>query len=437
MKIKFFLFYFIFIYCWSVSAQTNDTINFTRVDSISITGNKITEEDIILRELTFEIGDSLDAKTLEYNRERIYSLGIFNQVYLVTDSINYNHLRIIVEESWYIYPLPYTELKDRDWKKFSYGMDFIIRNFRGRNETLHARAAFGYDPSYYLFYSSPYLLKEQNIFFSSSLSYRNVRNRSITAANLYGSDFDQRIITGEIGVGKRFLLFHRAAVSFFYQYIANPVYLPGFTASGDRIDRVPGIGLGYSYDTRDLVQFPSDGIYANVNLLLKGLGDRGVNYQIYNFDYREFRKIYKLLNVKWRFASRVSGGKLVPYYDYSFLGLGERVRGHIDDRIEGHNSYVASLEFYYPIISEMNVNLDFVPLIPAELLHYRVALYTQIFGDAGGVKTKGLPFRMKDIQSGYGGGITLLILPYNILRFEYALDEYKNGEFIFDLGISF
>ena len=86
-----------------------------KVDSILILGNKITEPDIILRELTFAMGDSVSYEQLKFNRERIYSLGIFNRVELnITEESHSNILIISVEESWYIYPIPFVELEDKD-----------------------------------------------------------------------------------------------------------------------------------------------------------------------------------------------------------------------------------------------------------------------------------------------------------------------------------
>jgi outer membrane protein assembly factor BamA len=110
------------------------------VDSIRIIGNDITDADIITRELTFPIGDSISYDEMMYNRERIFSLGIFNRVDLYTEvTDNINILIIDVEESWYIYPLPFAELKDKSWDKFSYGMDIYVKNFRGRNEFIRIR----------------------------------------------------------------------------------------------------------------------------------------------------------------------------------------------------------------------------------------------------------------------------------------------------------
>jgi outer membrane protein assembly factor BamA len=409
------------------------------VDSIAIQGNDITEKEIILRELTFNVGDTINNKILLYNSERIFSLGIFTKVRLFRDPLSFpkNVVQILVNESWYIYPIPLAELKDRDWKKISYGFDLVLQNFRGRNETLRARALFGYDPSLSISYSNPYFIWKDNISLELNLSYHDTKNISSTAKYLYGGDFNQKFVSAGVGIGKRFGLFQKVGISFNYNYIQSPAYIKGISASHDRIDRLFSIGASYSYDTRDLRQFAREGILGSASYELKGLGIDDINYQIASIDFREYRKLFGELGAKWRLASRFTMGNLVPFYDYSYLGFRERIRGHFNNESEGNNLYLASLELNYPVIKDFNISLDFIPIIPKQLLSYRVALYLQMFGDTGATQLNGHQISIKDFQSGYGMGLTLLILPYNIVRFEVAFNENLHSEFIFDIGTSF
>lgn len=408
------------------------------IDSIQVIGHEITEPDIILRELTFGIGDSVSRDDLDYNRDRIYSLGIFTRVDLLIETMeNYNKLIIWVEESWYIYPIPFAELKDRDWDKISYGLDIYVKNFRGRNETISGRAAFGYDPSFALSYYNPLLVTSEDIFFGINLFYLNARNKSKLAEQLYGSIFDQKFINGSITIGKRFGLYNKLALFGTYNYVETPVFIPGVSASDDRIDRVPSLGIQYSYDTRDLAQFPRTGIHSILSAEVKGAGINDVSYLIYSLDFREYRKLWGDLGSKWRIAARITAGDDVPFYDHSFLGFSERVRGHYENEREGNSLYIASAELNYPIIKDVNLNFDFIPIVPDELLHYRVALYVQLFADAGTTLFKGENVALNKFNRGYGMGLTFLVLPYNLARIEAALDEFGNLEWILDLGISF
>ena len=87
MRNSFKIFFLILIINLSLNAQQEDTLYYkgnysVKIDSIKIAGNEITDEFIILRELTFGIGDTLNPGLASFNRERIYSLDIFNEVKL-------------------------------------------------------------------------------------------------------------------------------------------------------------------------------------------------------------------------------------------------------------------------------------------------------------------------------------------------------------------
>ncbi len=424
-------------------AQVQDTIKYLQnyrvvIDSIKLVGNETTKDFIIMRELNFSPGDALTPDLAKYNRDRIYSLGIFNVVDVYPETIQGKNYAVIdVEEGWYIYPVPFLEMRENDWKKLSYGAILVVKNFRGRNETVSLSGAFGYNPFLRLMYYTPYLSRKDDIFFNVSASYGSISNKSSVAAALHGSDYDQKNITGAVEIGKRFGLYQRLSITAGYSYIETPFFIKGISASDSRIDHTPFISLGYSYDTRDLIQFPKNGLLGAAAFQLKGLGSDGINYNIFKLDFREYRPIVGDLYAKWRFTTRLTGGKLVPFYDLSYIGYDERIRGHYTEQLEGNNYYLGSMELYYPILKDIHISLDFIPLLPKSLLSYRVAIYTELFGDAGTVKFKGETLSINDIRSGYGGGLTLLILPYNVIRFEAGFDEYHNAEFIFNVAVSF
>jgi len=313
----------------------------------------------------------------------------------------------------------------------------LLRNFRGENESIRIRAGFGYDPTILLYYEHPYLFRKQNIYFSGEVFYQNALNKSNIAEHIYGGDFKQKFIGGYLDFGNRFNIYNKIDLQLGYYYIETPQYFPGISASGHRIDHQFTIGLSYAYDTRDLAQFPSIGTYAFSMIQFKGLGIDGINYQVINFDLREYFKILKELRIKGRITSRLTYGKLVPYYDYSFIGYQERIRGHYNQIEEGNDYYIGSVELNYPVIKDMNVNLNFVPIIPNSLLSYRFAFYLELFMDSGTALMKNQRLDFNNFKSGYGGGLIFLILPYNILRIEYALGQQKHSEWILGLGLSF
>lgn len=409
------------------------------VDSIQITGNETTEDFVILRELTFGIGDTLNPRIAEYSRERIYSLRIFNEVRLRPFAINEkNILRIEVEESWYIYPIPFITLKDRDWNKVSYGISVALHNFRGRNETLRGIAAFGYDPSFGFSYFNPNLSYNHNLNFQMEVGYGTVTNKSTKAEELYGNSFTQKTFTSRVQIGKRFGNYNWFYLKTGFDYIETPFYQAGVNASNSNIDRTLSVGASYVFDTRDLTLYATNGIYTLLNFEFKGLGIDGINYRVADLEFREYRKIVQKFTAKWRISLRHTAGETVPYYDYSYIGYSERIRGYFyDDSREGNDRFLGSVEINYPIIQETRINLYFIPLLPRSLLSYRVSLIGELFGDTGTTKNTYEPVTIKSFNTGYGTGISFLLLPYFICRLEFAINDNRNTEWIFDLGASF
>lgn len=441
MKNFIFIFFLALLFYADMFSQT-DSVSIVgsfafRVDSIKISGNNITDEDIIFRELTFKENDSVNYSILKFNEDRIYSLGIFTTVNLIPYRTDNKIILVIeVKESWYIWPLPFAHLKDRSWDKITYGFDVNVKNFRGRNESLRTRFAFGYDPSISVQYYNPLFISSQSISLQFDLNYGKMNNISYRAKRLYGGDFDQKYSGASLTLGKRSKLFHYAFLFGAFQYIETSKYIKGISASNERIDRLFTLGFGYAYDSRNLIQAPDNGIYFNTSYQFKGMGINDIDYKIFNLDFREYRPLYGNLSAKWRLYMRQTYGYNVPYFDYSYLGYAERIRGYFNTSAEGNSAYLASFEFKYPLIKEWDIEFDF-PIVPKSLQTYRVSIYAQTFYDAGTVKDRGEDLMWKNILSGYGFGLTLLVLPYNTARIEMGFNEHGKYEWIFDIGISF
>lgn len=419
------------------SVITLPVYNF-KIDSVKITGSEITENFVIERELTFKEGDTVNTKILEFNKERIFSLGIFSKVELkpkVVDGKNF--IFIEVKEIWYIYPIPFITIKDNDWKKLSYGMNLFLQNFRGRNEKIRAHAAFGFDPSYSFSYNNPYFIFENEISFNAGISYSKVKNKSNIAKYLYGEDFDQKIYGFDLTFGKRITLYQNIFFNIGYKVIETPFFLKGVSASDGKIDHLASTELTYVYDTRDLRQFAREGFYFLADLNYKGLGINGIQYEVLKFDLRKYEKLFGKLSGKIRATTRFTFGGLVPFYDFSYLGFSDRIRGYYQTEMEGRDSYLISTELNYPVFDYFNFDLSFIPVLPKEMLSYRIAVYAELFADAGTTKFKGQSISLKDFNSGYGAGLTFLFLPYSTFRIEFAVNDRGVSQWIFGLGTSF
>lgn len=434
------IFLLITIFTISLSANSIDSLKSNqkiKVDSIVVKGNKRTENFIILRELTFSIGDSIDNKTIHFNKERIFSLGLFNRVEIGFDSLNFSKVIIQVEETWYIYPIPLWVIEKNSIKNLTVGLDLVWNNFRGRNEVVHTIFGIGYNPFFMMQYLNPAIYYNEKIGLTFGFGLYHSKNKNESAIRLLNQNFRYKMIKLSAGLFKRINQFNLFGFTIGFDNIQNELNDANiFMASKKSIDKVPYISIYFINDTRDLKQYPENGNYFNLNFTHKGLDLYDVSYNIIKTDFRFYQKIFSYLTLKERFVARNTFGENVPIYDYSYFGYEEKIRGYNNVYFENQNLFFTSYELNVPILNEFNLSID-LPLIPKSLTSARIGIYSTLFFDAG-ISYKNLnEWKISKFNSGYGIGLVLLILPFEIIRFEYSLNKYGKGEFVIGNKYSF
>ncbi len=165
-----------------------------RIGEIQIEGNKITRSYIIVRELPFHPGDSIDniglPDRLEKGRGQLINLNLFNQVNITHqyyDSVGTCWIRvhIVLVEKWYLWPIPFVSIADRNpnqWKesgydlsRLNYGLYLFRYNARGINHTIKASFVNGYSRQLGLEYRVPYWDKKKHFgsVFAASFRHNN------------------------------------------------------------------------------------------------------------------------------------------------------------------------------------------------------------------------------------------------------------------------
>ena len=118
------LFAFFIFCCFSIIVYSQEKIEIT---NIIITGNKITKDDVLLRELTFKKGDVLSQASLEgkikESKENLTNLMLFNFNHITFENnTEKTDVYIEVVERWYIWPYPILEISERNfnvwWDEF-------------------------------------------------------------------------------------------------------------------------------------------------------------------------------------------------------------------------------------------------------------------------------------------------------------------------------
>lgn len=401
------------------------------ISEIRILGNRTTKNYIILREMSLNVGDRITPESLKHDQQRIYDLQLFNKVDLqYTIEGEEATLYVIVHERWYIFPLPIIGVKYRDPKNLYYGGAILHQNFRGRNEKVFLLMTFGFDRWLELNYYNPRLTADCDYYFQTYIRLAKVQN-----LRPHVGMYEQQRYGGRILVGKRFGLYQFLSIWVDRDIWIVPQSVRDGTISSTGRDAFSSLGLSYTYDTRDMREYTTEGDSYSIFATKNGFGESGVDFFRYGSSLRAFRKVMGDVSVGGRVFGTMTGGGRVPPYRYLYFGYEERIRGHFSKILEGENIIGANVECRIPILSPKYFSLPEIPIPQFSLL--RFGLYAGLFVDAGKVWYRHEGFAARGWSSGIGGGLHI-ILPYSIvLRTEYAWNEKGADEFVLDIGASF
>ena len=150
---------FLIIFSLGLNAQ-QDTDSYVVVSDIVVSGNNVTKDAIIFRELTFAVGDTIPLQRwkeeLRVSNENVLNTTLFNFVSFEQQEDksvkNGVILNIDVVERWYLWLFPYLAYSDRnlnawyeanDIARFSYGVEMKYRNFLGLKHNLNLTLILG------------------------------------------------------------------------------------------------------------------------------------------------------------------------------------------------------------------------------------------------------------------------------------------------------
>lgn len=441
---------------------------YTVIQDIRIEGNKRTKERVILRELTFKIGDTIRLEelpvVLKESEEWVLNTGMFNegQVFLEGPAEN-GQVVVSVKEALYIFPTPVFELVDRNikvwwvqhnrsFRRMRIGGEFIHTNLTGNRDRLKLQAKFGYSDQYTLSYTTPYLDKKQQV--TMTFSGRYSRMREINYSNAGNTQFfyrdeDQFIYFRWNGyLGLNFRPKNHIQHSFGLEYNHNRIdpsvtdeLNPNFFLDGRILQRFMTFHYNFNYQKVDVRPYPWTGLTFNLHVRKDGLGlhaDRNSLYLLPDV------AIYVPLGARFNTAFEVGGKFSIvrqrqPFNDYRALGFGRAY-------LYGYDLYVVDgLDMVYfrnrLRMRMVDFRVNFGKFMPIKSLRSMpVRLVGSINSSIGFVND---PYN-DDYTSfhnrmlyGVGFGLDLVLFYDKVLRFEYSYNHLlENGLFLrLDLNI--
>lgn len=439
-----------------------DSVEMVYVNQIYLSGNKITKNRIIFRELAVKPGDSLCyndfIKALQKSKENLNNISLFNFVevrdmQVVANGKRQANVHIDVIERWYIWPMPLIELAERnpnawwetkDLSKINYGLFFTWENFRGRREALKLTAQGGYDEKFAFHYDIPFINKPQT--FGIILGAGLRRNHEVTYQTINNKPVrhrDDNYIRQEyfayaaLNIRKNIHNSHYFELEYNDHQYEDEIFQlnPDFDPDQDKDFKYFSLTYFYKNDHRDSRTYPINGYYMDAILVKRGLGispASNVNLLSLTSNLRKYWNLGNQWYLGTGFTGRVANTDRNPYFLNTGLGYNnDFVRGYEHYVIDGQNFALIKTDLKYALFQNRITSL---PVLPSKFNKIHWSIYLSFFADVA-YSTTDLPQLTNTLQNeallGYGTGINFVSYYDMVFRFEYSFNKMgERGFFI-------
>ena len=412
------------------------TIPFAQiVSSIDIRGYKHTKEYVIKREIQHPLHVQLDSVLAQADRARIENLGIYSMVTWQAVPLEDGSVKLryhVIESTRFIPIIVPQYEEDTGW---SLVMGGIFKNFRGRNESLTIGGLIGGVDAYGIDFNNPWIFGDH-----VSLSLQIGKHFS----NHVFLPYERQTSSFEINMGRYFGYQKRISLGFEFE---NKDFV------GDNTIEFKYIApqSSFAYDTRDIYNDPSSGIYIfHFAQYFKYLNIKG-NSLAWTQSYSAFTSPIKG-NRKTTIGANITlnstHGDLYKEMFMYGLGGGYSVRGW---KIETRNLYEQGKQQYrfgfYSAISSLELRQTIIPRFAIEQpspfgpVKSELGLQAVLFIDGGVAGDSWNDLRKKSAMFGVGLGVRIPAALAGIIRFDYGWSFYESAavesSFHFSVGHKF
>ena len=442
-----------------INTVSDSVGRFIHINRIFVLGNRITRDQIILRELTLRQGDiiySLDLPgILEQDKKKLINTRLFNTVEIRPLELQPDHVDLLIDlnERWYTFPAPIFELSDRnfnewwqnynhDFNRVNYGLRLYQFNMRGRNETLRLTAQFGFQRRFEVSYRFPYIDKKQkhglildgDFTETKNLAYRTLDHK----LEFLKSDNILRTTRGggiTYTYRNSFYISHALKLEYRSNTISDTIATLNSNYLGDdkTNQRYGMITYQFTSDRRDYVGYPLRGHYLTFIASRSGIAAKDdLDKWEANISYAKFFDLTKNFYLANNFIGYVSTPDDVPYSNYGAMGYRRQfVRGYEIYLIEGV-AYALNKMTFKKRIFHRAYQWRLMPI--PQFRHIPISIFLKTYADLGYVKRYPnyvLSTRLADkMLTSTGGGIDIVASYDTVIRFEYTFNgEGENGFF--------
>lgn len=428
---------------------------FTRIDSITLSGNKITRDPILYREIVFQAGDyirldKLDS-LLDCSQTNLMNTLLFNFVYVdkkfVKSDSSAVNINVSVVERWYVWPVPVLKISDRnfnvwwqtkDFSRLSYGFYVDWNNFRGRREHLIMKFQWGYERLVQLRYRIPYLNREKTIGMEFNFvygrqketAYRTLYNKQEFLKEEDGFVRQDYGASSQLIIRKKIYNSHYLELGYSRHQFSDSLIRANENFGPDTSGLVQYLLVSYTFksDHRDFKSYPLKGHYFDFTFEKDGLWTFNAHTVNTLFVLATFRKYWQF-HPRFYFASGLNGQFTLGKQPYFIL----RGIGYDRDIIRSYEYYLVDSRHFgiwknnlkFAIIPNTVKRISFIRTDKFAKIYY--ALYLNLFCDLGyGAYKQDFGRETNDLQNslllGYGAGVDFVTYYDIVLRLEFALN---------------
>ncbi len=425
------------------------------IEKISIEGRKKTKEKTILRELDFQVGDSIAISDLparlKRSQEMLVNSSLFSRVEINIKKLDYEGAKaeivIKLNESWYIFPFGWVSLADRnfnvwwdeknhDFSRLNYQVGLRWNNLTGHRDLLKISTEFGFGRKYEVDYKIPGINSKRTIglFFNSLYS----NNKEVW----YATERDSlRFFRDETSPQiKRFRLLggftfrphlrttHAIQISYFDNAISATVAKdknPDFFLLSRSEQRYFSLIYKFAKDKRNNKFYPQKGSFFALTLEKDGLLSKKESVQAF-YTSILYAKYLPIISDKFDTELIVKARKELtnnpqPYYNTRALGYqSDYLRGYEYYVIDGANYTYLKNSFRIKLLYK---NIELGEYVPPSIRNYPITIWLTINNDLGYVQNKNtllsnnLPNRL---LWGRGIGFNVKVLQFSYYQIEIS-----------------
>lgn len=435
--------------------KKKDSVFYT-IGNITLNGNKRTKNYIVFREVSFKKGDTLTpsqlTEQLELSRQQIMNTTLFVDVVVYVTNIEKKiaNIMIDVKERWYLFPLPYFKLIDRNFNQWwfdqkrnldrvNYGIKFFHNNVSGRNDKISLDLVTGYNRQIAVNYNQPFADKTLKHGFAVGFSYNQQREMNYKTINNKQAFF--KLENDFVRTSTRI------AGSYSYRPDSRYRFYATLTYARDQVnDTILKLNPNYFPTTN----FNAIG-YMSATTTLQYFGvdyipfpKKGFMYEI-NFYHRGFRKNFNITSLSFETTNAITFNKNSfvqfhnygvirfnqnqPFYNQNLLGYGDLyLRGMENYVIDGTAGFLSNTTFYHKLFTYVFKN----PIKSKSHDKIPFSFYLKAFGDLGYVHNSQPTFSNNfpnRLLRSTGIGLDIVSIYDFVFRLEYSFNQFGDKGF--------